>query len=90
MINSGRKKSVALFLSWSATLKSLGDNHLGLLADTEFFLADNGTIALDVGADKIVEQATTFTNKHLKCALSSMIFFVDLKVFGQVGDTDRE
>ena len=61
-----------------------------LLADTKLLAGDDGAITVDVLADEIIEQAATLTYQHLQCTLSRMIFFVDLQVFGQVGDTDRE
>ena len=61
-----------------------------LLADAEFFLGDDCTITVDVFANQVIEQTTTLTNKHLQCTLRSIIFLVDLKVFGQVGNTVGE
>lgn len=61
-----------------------------LLADAELLASDDGTIAVDVLADEVIEQATTLTYQHLQSTLSRMILFVGLQVFGQVGDTDRE
>ncbi len=61
-----------------------------LLADAEFFLGDDGAVAVDVLADEVIQQAAALTHEHLKGALSRMIFLVDLQVLGQVGDTNRE
>ena len=49
---------------------------LGLLADTELFLSNDGTVAVDVGLDKIIKETTTLTNEHLKSSRSSIIFVI--------------
>ena len=61
-----------------------------LLADTEFLLSDDSTVAVDVLANQVVEQTTTLTYEHLQWALCVIIFFVGLQMFGQVGDTNWE
>ena len=47
-----------------------------LFTDTKLFLSDDGTVAVDVGADKIIQQTTTFTYQHFKSALSGIIFVI--------------
>ena len=37
-----------------------------LLADTEFLLSDDSTVAVDVLANQVVEQTTTLTYEHLQ------------------------
>ena len=61
-----------------------------LLTDTEFLLSDDGTVAVDVFADKIIEQTTTATYHSLKGASCSVVLMVFLKVLGEVFDTIRE
>ena len=48
----------------------------GLFSDTEFFLGDDGTVAVDVLLDKVVKQATTLTYKHLKSTGCCMILVI--------------
>lgn len=48
----------------------------GLLADTELFLGDDGAIAVDVFAHKVVQKAAALADEHLKGAFSGMIFVV--------------
>ena len=47
-----------------------------LLADTEFFLSDDGTVAVDVFADQIIEQTTTLTYESLQSAGGGIIFVI--------------
>ena len=47
-----------------------------LFADTEFFLSDDGAVAVDVFAHEVVKEATTLTYEHLQSALSCMIFVI--------------
>lgn len=47
-----------------------------LFADTELFLCDDGTIAIDVLLDKIVKEATTLTYKSFKSASCGIIFVI--------------
>ena len=37
-----------------------------LLADTEFLLSDDSTVAVDVLANQVVKQTTTLTYEHLQ------------------------
>ena len=47
-----------------------------LLSDTQLFLCNDGTVAVDVDFDEVVEQTTTFTNQHFKSSFSAMIFMI--------------
>lgn len=47
-----------------------------LLSDTELFLGDDGTVAVDVFADKIIQQATTLTYQCLKGTCGRIIFMI--------------
>lgn len=48
----------------------------GLLSDSELFLGDNRTVAVDVLLDQVIEKATTLTNEHLQSASCTMIFVI--------------
>ncbi len=47
-----------------------------LLSDTEFFLGDDGTVAVDVLADQVVEKTTTLTYQSLECSCGRIIFMI--------------
>lgn len=47
-----------------------------LLSDAQLFLCNDGTVAVDVDFDEVVEQTTTFTNQHFKSSFSAMIFMI--------------
>ena len=47
-----------------------------LLTDTKLFVSNDSTVTVDVGADKIIQQTTTFTYQHFKSALSGIIFVI--------------
>ena len=64
--------------------------HSVLAADTEFFLCDDGAVAVDVLADQIVEQAAALTYERFQCACGSEVLVVGLEVLSEVFDTDRE
>ena len=49
---------------------------LRLLTDTEFFLSDDCTVAIDILTDKVVKKATTLTYKCFQCASCLMIFVI--------------
>ena len=47
-----------------------------LFADTEFFLSDDGAVALDIGLDQVIKEATTLTYEHLKGTGGGIIFVI--------------
>ena len=47
-----------------------------VFADAQLLLGNDCTVAVDVGLDEVIKQTTTLTYKHLKSALSSMIFVI--------------
>ena len=47
-----------------------------LLSDTELFFSDDGTVAVDVYSNQIIEEATTLTYQFLKSACCTMIFVI--------------
>ena len=59
-----------------------------LLTDTELF--DDSTIALDVFRFEVVQHTTTFTYESGQCALCTEVLAVELKVLGEVVDTEGE
>ena len=61
-----------------------------LLADAKLLLRDDCAITLNIGANQIIEQATTLTYQHLQGTLGRIILLVDLQMLGQVGNTNRE
>ena len=61
-----------------------------LLTDTELFLGDDCTVAVDVLADEVVEKATTLTYECFQCAGCGVVLVVLFKVLSEVSDTDRE
>ena len=62
----------------------------GLFSDTEFFLGDDGTVAVDVFLHQVVEKTTTFTYQFLQCALCRIVLMIQLEVLSQVRNTERE
>ena len=63
---------------------------VGLLADTELFLGDNGAVTVDVLADEVVEEAAALTYERFQGACRSVVLVVLLEVLGEVFDTYRE
>lgn len=47
-----------------------------LFADAELFLGDDGTVALDIVLDEIIEQATTLAYQRFKSACGGIIFVI--------------
>ena len=47
-----------------------------LLSDTEFLLGDDGTVAVDVLADQVVEKTTTLTYQSLESSCCRIIFVI--------------
>ena len=63
---------------------------VGLLTDAEFFLGDDGAVAVDVFAHQIVEQTAALTYHSFQSAGGSEVLVVVLKVLGEVFDAERE
>ena len=80
---------VQLHARWNWTLIDLL-SVIRLAADTEFFLGDDRTIAVDILADQVVEKATALTYESLKCTGCSVILVIALEVLCKVLDADRE
>ena len=56
-----------------------------LLADTE--ASDDGTVALDVGFDEIIEQTLSLTDHFEQTASGMVVVLVGLQVLGEVVDS---
>ena len=48
----------------------------GLFADTELFLCDDSTVAVDVFLDQIIKETATLTYECFKCTSCCMIFVI--------------
>lgn len=72
------KKTVRLLGSRTVLVifKSIFSVRRKLLSDTEFFLGDDGTVAVDVLADQVVEKTTTLTYQSLKSSCGRIIFMI--------------
>ena len=61
-----------------------------LLTDAELFLGDDGAVAVDVFADKVIQQTATLTDEGFQRAGGDEVLVVLLQVLGEVFDTDGE
>ena len=69
---------------------SVGLKSSRLLADTELLLGDDRTVAVDVLADEVIEEAAALTYESLKRTGCCIVLVVVLKVLCEVLDAYRE